>query len=838
MTNELQNQDGKELAERIKADLAETQHRFEISDPRTDAMYRLYTAEDATDKAEELGATRFQGRLADGQVMQISKVDGEWKRSDGKSLDDIQAEIDKASIEAIKARAEQRALAGHGVDAETDKQMALADALDFRRIQNPDLQDSAAKQITENIRANSNYKAFDAAVRIEENTAPGAVAENENIHGVPMHSMPGKMMIYNDQPGRRGAEVWHEDGSRIAFGGKGAIDRFAQENKLSPDDVQTLKELDSRKYNSPPAGAVQIVAENENTHGVPMQSMPGKMMIYNDQPGRRGVEVWHEDGSHIAFGSKGAIDRFAQENKLSPEDVQTLKELDSRKYGSPTNKPQENIIALTERTQENTTQKSVDLQRDVEARKFIEQGNYGLMPVPTNALDKATARDLVRDDIAAFSKIENKTERQVAAIAIGHNAKEQVAYQSELQLQNPDIAKEAAAEYSENLRNIESQENSIALTERTQEIPPSGSQPSPGTPPGQADAKQAANHDMPETVSSRYLRIKDKYYLPDKTVAFEDHGNKLKLETENHTVIRDALAIAETRGWQSITVSGSQNFKHQVWREASLKGMEVAGYKPTNLEIAELNHAMTQRDARKEVGDNQKPQGEKAQQQQDGVMRGVLLAHGADHYQHDPKQGQSYYVTLDIDGKEVTRWGADFKRAFENSQSKPQIDDTVILSNTGKQSVEIPTTALDDQGNVIEDKKTVNKNTWQVEKASYQDTIQEQAQALRVGKEIERKVIEQMPQLAAALAVSKLGEKIAQQAKETGALRSQDEVDTMVNLIREGLAAALEKGKHIKTLEIQEQGKHAAIDANSIINDHKPPEMVKEPQQQDMAMTR
>jgi hypothetical protein len=381
------------------------------------------------------------------------------------------------------------------------------------------------------------------------------------------------------------------------------------------------------------------------------------------------------------------------------------------------------------------------------------------------------------------------------------------------------------------------QENIIALNERYQEIQRQAAvpdnQPHTGPQLDQTDkkkAKQGNTQGIPETVSGRYLKIEDKYYLPDKTVAFEDHGNKLKLETENHTVIRDVLAIVEARGWQSISISGSQNFKHQVWREASLKGMEVSGYKPTELQMAELSHAMTLRDARKDVGDNLK--------QQDGVMRGVLLAHGTGHYKHDPKQGQSYYVKLDIDGKEVTRWGADFKRAFENSQSKPQIGDTVILSNLSQQSIEISATAPDDHGNVIDDKKTVKKNIWHVEKASYQDTLQEQAQALRVGKEIEHKVIEQMPQLAAALAVSKLGEKIAQQAKETGALRSQDEVDTMVSLIREGLAAALEKGKHIKTPEIQEQGKHAAVDANSIINDHKPPQMVKEPQQQDMAMIR
>ena len=44
-------------------------------------------------------------------------------------------------------------------------------------------------------------------------------------------------------------------------------------------------------------------------------------------------------------------------------------------------------------------------------------------------------------------------------------------------------------------------------------------------------------------ISGRYLKIEDKYYFPDKTVAFEDRGNKLKLETENHTVKRLAQLL-------------------------------------------------------------------------------------------------------------------------------------------------------------------------------------------------------------------------------------------------------------------------------------------------------
>jgi antirestriction protein ArdC/phage/plasmid primase-like uncharacterized protein len=93
-----------------------------------------------------------------------------------------------------------------------------------------------------------------------------------------------------------------------------------------------------------------------------------------------------------------------------------------------------------------------DLQRDIEARKSIEQTNYDLMAVPRDALDKKSAQEVVRDDIAAFSKIEDKTERRLAAIAIGHSANGQTAYRAELQQQNTDIAKEAATEYEEDLR--------------------------------------------------------------------------------------------------------------------------------------------------------------------------------------------------------------------------------------------------------------------------------------------------------------------------------------------------------------------------------------------------
>ncbi len=593
------------------------------------------------------------------------------------------------------------------------------------------------------------------------------------------------------------------------------------------------------------------------------------------------------------------------------------------------------------------------------------------------------------DGLRAMQKHESQAQEpeQLATIKANNaelaqlEAKEaavQARYARMVQTRNFDASKQLAAEQTQHGLPNEALENTIALNERVPEKPVPAASPQ-AIEPLSLDKVKPNPQAMPEAIAQRYLKIEDRYFLPDKTIAFEDLGNKLKLKTENNTVIRDALAIAEARGWQSITISGTQNFMHHAWREASLKGMEVSGYKPSKLEIAELNHARVLRDARKyenattklvsdkahlpsdgvlrgklldhgeahyrhdpaqelsyfikldiegqevtrwgvdfpraiaesqsraQVGDQvtlsnlgkkdvlitvitkdseghefeekktvkrntwqiekadyqgqlQPPhdalqteqkittetpasmpeqptqQIHKTHQLPDGSLRGTLVAHGADHYQHDANQGKSYFVTLNVDGKEITKWGADFKRAFAQSISQPEIGDAIVLSNTGQKSVEIKSTTRDGDGNPTDDKKAVKKNTWRVEKAEHQDAIENNAEALRGGHEIERRVIDQMPQLAAALAVSKLGEKIAQKAKENGVLKSQDEVDTMVYLIREGLAAALEKGKHIKTPDIQEQGQRAAVDANSIVNDHKSPELIKE--SHDMAMTR
>jgi hypothetical protein len=98
-------------------------------------------------------------------------------------------------------------------------------------------------------------------------------------------------------------------------------------------------------------------------------------------------------------------------------------------------------------------------------------------------------------------------------------------------------------------------------------------------------------------VTQRFLKVEQNYYFPDKTHAFSDHGNKLATRSAHPEVVRSLVEIARARGWESITVKGSDEFRRSAWVEAAQSGLQVAGYKPTALDLAEL----AQRPARNAV---------------------------------------------------------------------------------------------------------------------------------------------------------------------------------------------------------------------------------------------
>jgi hypothetical protein len=94
---------------------------------------------------------------------------------------------------------------------------------------------------------------------------------------------------------------------------------------------------------------------------------------------------------------------------------------------------------------------------------------------------------------------------------------------------------------------------------------------------------------VPDKVARRFLKVDRDYYFPDRTPAFSDRGNKLAMRGEHPEVVRSLVDIATARGWENITVKGTESFRRAVWMEASQSGLKVAGYQPTAVDLADLS---------------------------------------------------------------------------------------------------------------------------------------------------------------------------------------------------------------------------------------------------------
>ena len=100
---------------------------------------------------------------------------------------------------------------------------------------------------------------------------------------------------------------------------------------------------------------------------------------------------------------------------------------------------------------------------------------------------------------------------------------------------------------------------------------------------------------VPPWVKQRFLNVGNRYYFPDRTLAFTDDGLKLKAESHNTELVRGVLAIAEARDWTSIRVNGSVEFRREVWRQAQLLGIDVRGYEPSDVEKAASSRSSADR---------------------------------------------------------------------------------------------------------------------------------------------------------------------------------------------------------------------------------------------------
>lgn len=353
--------------------------------------------------------------------------------------------------------------------------------------------------------------------------------------------------------------------------------------------------------------------------------------------------------------------------------------------------------------------------------------------------------------------------------------------------------------------------NTVRRDERAaQSEPTSGSERSPPAP----ERPRADPRAIPDSVRDRFTQDGRRWYFPDGARAFRDHGRRLSTPSENAEVIASLVEIAKARGWDSITVRGSERFRQEAWKQGKLAGLEVRGYRANETERAASIRALSRRNDESRPrelpldhppGKDEQPtsarsaKSEASASQREGPITGKLLDHGQDHYRFDPKADWSYFIRIQTEEGKRTIWSDDFQRAIKQSLSGVKIGDPVVLQHRGAVPVVVTRQVFDNDGNVIGEKHvSTHRNSWSVERSDFIAQREKAASALRDPMMSPDRISKKHPELVGALLELKIAELAAQQR------RDPRDREAFVARVRNGLADEIARGEPLPTVQMRE----------------------------------
>jgi Large polyvalent protein-associated domain 7 len=336
-----------------------------------------------------------------------------------------------------------------------------------------------------------------------------------------------------------------------------------------------------------------------------------------------------------------------------------------------------------------------------------------------------------------------------------------------------------------------------------------GPPPRPSAPP-QGDSDPWT---VPQSVRDRFVQDGHKFYFPDGVPAFKDRGRRLSTPSENTQVVHSLIEIARSRGWSEVTVSGTDRFRQEAWRQARLGGLSVRGYRPDEAERAQLIRALgrglprasdSTADAISETAAPTEPTSASRPAKPRGPesverIKGRLLEHGRDAYRHDPEQQLSYFVRLQTPDGTREVWGKDIERAVTRSLTQPKIGQEVVLQRTGRDAVTVQRHEQDESGKTTGRPLDTYRNRWALETAEFFDARALAAQTVRDPAIDPRQGVKQHPELAGTY----LNLRAAELAGKS--LRDGRDQRRFVSQVREALAVEIERGEPLQPVRLRER---------------------------------
>lgn len=332
----------------------------------------------------------------------------------------------------------------------------------------------------------------------------------------------------------------------------------------------------------------------------------------------------------------------------------------------------------------------------------------------------------------------------------------------------------------------------------------------PGAKPKASEASEnappSASRAIPKYINDRYIRVGREYHFTNGDLAFKDRGARLSTRLENTEVIRDLLAIAKERGWNDIAISGTERFRKEAWREAQLAGLSVRGYRPSELERAQLARLIarereegrgassagpSERETPR-AGEDAVPAGTRPLgQTPDRVQVGQLLDHGAANYLNDPQADLSYFVKIETPDGERTLWGKDLERALAQSLSGAKPGNEVVVRQLGAKPVTVTRPVRDSEGRIIDRTQVqTHLNRWSVERTDFLKERAEVAEIVRDPSIDAKTAAAKRPELAGTYTELHAAKLIAQELYTHPADRER-----FVTRVREAIAEEIERGE-------------------------------------------
>ena len=320
---------------------------------------------------------------------------------------------------------------------------------------------------------------------------------------------------------------------------------------------------------------------------------------------------------------------------------------------------------------------------------------------------------------------------------------------------------------------------------------------------------------IPDHIRKRFVQVGHRYYFPDGAHAFTDRGTRLVTPSENTEVVKSLLTIAESRGWQSITVTGTERFRKEAWMAGSALGLKVRGYEPTEFERAQLARKLARETTGSTAepslagagrGDAGGPRG--ARDRSRGPITGRLIDHGVATYRHDPHEPVSYFVKIETPEGEREIWGVDLKRALRESLTRPEIGDQIGLRAVRRETVTVREPRRTPDGKVVgQQPLDTHRNRWIVEK---QEFLEERAAAARTLRD---PTVD--PKQAATRHPELVGTYLQMHAAQIAARQFRDPEDRerFVSRVRSALADAVARGEPLPPVRLKDKAPIPAVGA-------------------------